>query len=70
MKNHRPVTILNCFSKMYEKFLNEPFISPVNEFLSEFVSAYRKNYNTHYVLNRLIETEKSALEKTFHRCST
>ena len=26
MKNYRPVTLLNCFSSIYEKFLNEQLL--------------------------------------------
>ena len=26
MKNYRPVTLLNCFSNIYEKFLNEQLL--------------------------------------------
>ena len=32
MKKYRPVRILNCFSKIYEKFLHEQLRSSVNKF--------------------------------------
>ena len=40
--NYRPVSILNCFSKIYERFLHNQIASFSNEFLSDFISAYRK----------------------------
>ena len=40
--NYRPVGILNCSSKMYERFVHNQIASSSNEFLSGFISAYRK----------------------------
>ena len=48
--NYRPVSILNCFSKIYERFLHNQIASFSNEFLSDFISAYRKGYSTNHVL--------------------
>ena len=59
-ENYRPVSILNCFSKVYEKFLLEKFKPFTNTFLSEYIAAYRENYSTNYVLIRLIENWKGA----------
>ena len=36
-----------------------------NEFLSDFISAYRKVYSTNHVLIRLIENWKATLDKSF-----
>ena len=55
IENYRPVSILNCFSKIYERFLHNQIASFSNEFLSDFISAYRKGYSTNHVLIRLIE---------------
>ena len=41
-KSYRPVSILNCFTKIYEKVLNEQLLPFVNRSISELVSAYRK----------------------------
>ena len=41
VENYRPVIILNCFSKIYEKFLLEPFKPLIDTFLSEYIAAYR-----------------------------
>ena len=41
-ENYRPVSILNCFSKIYERFLHNQIAFFSNEFLSDFISVYRK----------------------------
>ena len=56
---------LNRFSKVYEKFLLEKFKPFINTFLSEYMQAYRENYNTNHVLIRLIENWKKRLMKSF-----
>ena len=61
IKNYRPVSILNYFSKVYERFIHENFMSSVTNFLSDFISAYRERYCTNHVLLRLIENWKAAL---------
>ena len=43
IKNYRPVSLLNMFSKIYERFLHENLTNYVNTFLSKFMSAYRKS---------------------------
>ena len=42
--NYRPVSILNGFSKIYERFINDKLLSHVNDILSDFVSAYLSKY--------------------------
>ena len=42
IENHRPASILNCFSKIYEKFLLEKFKPFINTFLSNFIAALGK----------------------------
>ena len=43
IKNYRPVSILNSFSKIYEKFLSEQPTTPVNTYLnSNFKISIRK----------------------------
>ena len=61
--NYRPVSILNCFSEIYERFLHDQIASFSNESLSDFISAYRKGYSTNHVLIRLIENWKTMLDK-------
>ena len=50
IENYRPVSILSCFSKVYEKFLLEKFKPFINTFLSKFIAAYRENYSSSHVL--------------------
>ena len=64
-KNYRPVSILSCFSKVYEKFLLEKFKPLINISLSKFVATYRENYSSSYVLIRLIEKWKQTLDENF-----
>ena len=61
IKNYRSVSILNCFSKVYERFIHENLTSSVTNFLSDFISAYRKGYSTNHVHLRLIENWKAVL---------
>ena len=63
IKNYRPVSLLNIFSKIYERYLHESLTPFVNSFLSEFISAYRKTYSTNHVLIRLIENWKKSLDQ-------
>ena len=56
MKNYRPVSLLNIFTKIYERFLHENLTNYVDTFLSKFISAYRKSYSSNHVLIRLIES--------------
>ena len=46
ISNFRPVSILNCFSKVYENVIKNELLKSMNVHLSPFLSAYRKNYNT------------------------
>ena len=59
IKNYRPVSLLNIFSKLYERFLHENLTNYVDTFLSKFISAYRKSYSSNHVLIRLIESWKN-----------
>ena len=61
--NGRPVSILNCFSKIYERFLHNQISSFSNEFLSDFISAYRKGCSANHVLIRLNGNWKTSLDK-------
>ena len=43
IENYRPVSILSCFSKVYEKFLLEKFKPFINTFLSKSIATYSEN---------------------------
>ena len=63
--NYRPVSVLNVFSKFYERVIKMQIIIFIDNRLSEFLSAYRKGYSTQHVLMRLIEEWKSKLDKGY-----
>ena len=42
IENCRPVSILDSFSKVYEKFPLEKFKPFINSFLLEYTAVYRK----------------------------
>ena len=52
IENYRPVSVLNTFSKIYERYIHNSLIPYINKCLSEFVAAYRKCYNSSHVLIR------------------
>ena len=56
ISNFRPVSILNTFSKIYEKVIKDQLVSGLDKYLSAFISAYRKGYSTqHVTLSRRME---------------
>ena len=63
IKNCRPVSPLNIFTKIYERYLHENLTNYVDTFLSKFISAYRKSYSSNHVLIRLIESWKKSLDQ-------
>ena len=62
IKNYRPVSLLNGFSKIYERFLHDSLSNFTDKILSKFVSAYRKSYSSNHVLLKLIEEWKKSLD--------
>ena len=62
ISNFRPVSILNCFSKVCETVIKNELLKSMNVHLSPFLSAYRKNYNTQHVLLRLLEEWRELLD--------
>ena len=65
IENYRPVRILNCFSKVYGRFLHGQFKPFVETFFSGFVAADRERYSFNYVLMRLTENWERALDENF-----
>ena len=63
--NYRPVSILNAFSKIYEKVIKNQLASYLDKYFSPFISAYRKSYSTKQVLIRLLEEWREKLDKNF-----
>ena len=62
IENYRPISILNTFSKIYERYIHNSLTPFVDNFLSVFISAYRKTYSSNHVLIRLIENWKKSLD--------
>ena len=62
IKNYRPVTLLNGFSKIYKRFLHDSLSNYTDKILSKFVSAYRKSYSSNHVLLKLIEEWKKSVD--------
>ena len=62
ISSFRPVSILNCFSKVYKNVIKNELLKSMNVHLSSFLSAYRKNYNTQHVLLRLLEEWREHLD--------
>ena len=54
-RNFRPVSILNAYSKIFEKVRKKQLKSHFHKSLSIFIAAYRELYSTQHVLIRLIE---------------
>ena len=63
--NYRPVSILNAFSKIYEKVIKNQLASYLDKYFSLFISLYRKSYSTQQVLIRLLEEWREKLDKNF-----
>ena len=61
-KNYRPISILSTISKIFERILKDQIMEYMDNILSPYVSAYRKNYSTQHVLIRLVEEWRKALD--------
>ena len=47
--NFRPVTLLNCFSKIYENHIKNQSVHSISNHMFRFVSANRKGYNSQHL---------------------
>ena len=65
MPNYRPVRFLNGFSKIYEIHLTYHLVSSMNQHISNFVSAYRKNYCPQHALLQLLEERRKCLDNHY-----
>ena len=61
--NYRPISVLNIFLKVFERFILDQLTSYFKSILSEFRSAYRKQYSCQHVLLRMIETWRKCLDE-------
>ena len=65
ISNFRPVSLLNTFSKFYERVVKDQLALSMENYFSPMVSAYRKNYSTQHVMTRLVEEWREHLDKNF-----
>ena len=71
-ENYKPISVLNAFSKVLERFLASPMIPYFSNIFSVFLSAYRKHYSCQHVLLRMTEKWRKCLSPsqtstTFHK---
>jgi len=52
-KNYRPISVLSALSKVFERIFHSQITNYMDNVLSQYVSAYRKNYSSQHVLIRL-----------------
>ena len=52
IKSYRPVSLLNGFSKVCERFLHDTLSKFTDQIFSKFTSPYRKFYSSSHVLMR------------------
>ena len=62
VNNSRPVSLLNCFSKIFENIMKGQLIPFFKNHLSVFLSAYRSSYSSQHVLIRLMEEWRQNLD--------
>ena len=62
-KNYRPISVLDVFSKVFERFLSDQMVPYLNSILAVFISAYRKNYSCQHVLLHMIEMWRRCLDE-------
>ena len=55
MSNFRPVSVLNTFSKIYERVVKDQIVRGMEKYFSPFLSAYRKNCSSQNILISLTE---------------
>ena len=65
ISNFRPVSLLNCFSKVYENIIKCRLVDSMYNNISPFISAYRKNYNTQHVMIRLLAEWRENSDKNY-----
>ena len=62
IQNDRPISILNGFSKVYERYLLNSLSNHMEKILSNFIATYRKPYSSSHVLVRMTKNWKKHLD--------
>ena len=62
-QNYRPVSVLDTISKLFEKLINEQFVTYIEQHLSQYLFVYRKGYSTQYALLSLLEKWNQCRDK-------
>ena len=62
--NYRPISILPCISKVFEKILSNRMTTFFEKILSKFLCGFRKNYNTQHALLNLLKHWQESLDKS------
>ena len=65
ISNYRPVSVLNTFSKFYEKVIKKQVVRFMEEYFSPFISVYKTNYSSQHVIIRLLEEWGKKLDDNF-----
>ena len=65
ISNFRPVSVLNTFSKIYERVIKDQIVCGMEKYFSPFLSAYRKNYSSQNILISLTEEWRKKLDNNF-----
>ena len=62
-KKYRPVSVLPCVSKVFERIIQKQLSENIEKFLSPFLCGYRKGFNTQTALLGLVEKWEASLDK-------
>ena len=54
-KNYRPVKVLPCVSKIFERIMQKQIFQYIEKFSSPFLSGYRKGFSTQTALLGIVE---------------
>ena len=58
----RPVSLLNCFSKIYENYIKNLIVNSMNNYISPYVSAHRTEYKSQNLFIRLLAEWRQHLD--------
>ena len=62
--NYKPVSILKCFSKIYERFFYHQVRVYINKISLDLMVANRKGFGTSHVLVKFLENWKKVLDNS------